>query len=351
MTELDYQLLGRSGLRVSQLALGTMTFGAGPSWGADDAEARRIYEAYRAAGGNYLDTADQYAGGRSEELVGSFVGGHRDEVVIATKYSNSPPGCGANAGGNHRKNMIQSFEASLRRLGTDYVDVYLMHSWDQLTPIDEVMRAFDDLVRAGKVLHVGISNAPAWVVAKANTLAELRGWSRFVGIQVEYSLLARTVERDLVPMARDQSMAVLAWSPLKNGLLTGKYEAGAVPGSRLDAEFFQSDLVKDVVTIDDAGHATIRGVVRIAEGLGASPAQVALAWLMRRPGAVIPIVGASRVSQLQDNLQAAELELTDEQVASLDTLSAFPLGYPHDYLASEMARTFSSGGYRDRIKT
>lgn len=350
MTSLDYRLLGRSGMRVCELALGTMTFGADSGWGADDAAVRNIYEAYRAAGGNYLDTANQYAGGRSEELVGELVGPHRDEVVIATKYTNSGPGAGANASGNQRKNMVQSLEQSLRRLNTDYVDLYVMHAWDQMTPIEEVMRAFDDLVRSGKVLHIGISNTPAWVVAKANTLAELRGWSQFVGMQVEYSLLARTVERDVMPMSADQHMTLLAWSPLKNGLLTGKYESGGATGSRLDTEFFRSDLIKDVVNTDDAGRAVIREVMSIAAECGVSSAQVALAWLMSRPVPVIPIIGASKVTQVEDNLRAADLALDVEQLARLDNASAVAPGYPHDYLASDMARTFSTGGLYERIK-
>ena len=354
MTDLRYRVLGRSGLRISEVALGTMNFGLGPDagWGPDDAGARRIYDSFRAAGGNYVDTANQYADGRSEELVGQFVSGHRDEVVIATKFTNSAPQRGANAGGNHRKNMVQSAEASLRRLGTDFIDLYLLHAWDQLTPIEEVMRAFDDLVRSGKVLHVGVSNSPAWVVAKANTIAELRGWSTFVGVQVEYSLLARTSERDLVPMATDQGMTLLAWSPLKNGLLTGKYEQAVdTTGSRLGTATFQSDLIKDVTRIDDKGRATVREVVALAEEVAATPAQVALAWLLRRQAPVIPIVGASSVEQLESNLASVDVELTDEHMARLDAVSAFDLGYPHDYLAGAMSRSFSSGGMRDRLLT
>jgi aryl-alcohol dehydrogenase-like predicted oxidoreductase len=220
---MNYQLLGRSGLRVSDLCLGTMTFGEDWGWGAPKEEAKRIYDAFREAGGNFIDTANLYTNGASERFLGEFIANDRREVVLATKYTNANSDTDANAGGNQRKNMVQAVEASLKRLGTDYIDLYWLHAWDQITPVEEVMRAFDDLVRAGKVLYIGISNASAWVIAKSNTLAELRGWTRYVGLQIEYNLLERTVERELIPMARDQGMTVLAWSPLRSGWLTGKY--------------------------------------------------------------------------------------------------------------------------------
>src|SRR5258708_7555850 len=220
-----YRLLGNSGLRVSDFALGTMTFGEDWGWGAAKDEAKKIYDAYRAAGGNFIDTANLYTGGSSERFVGEFIAGHREEVVLATKFTNATTGIDKdpNAGGNQRKNMVQAVEASLKRLGTDYLDVLWLHVWDQITPVEEVMRAFDDLVRAGKILYVGISDAPAWVIAKSNLLAELRGWTRYVGLQIEYNLLERTVERELLPVAKDQGMTVLAWSPLHDAMLTGKY--------------------------------------------------------------------------------------------------------------------------------
>jgi len=269
-------------------------------------------------------------------------------VVVATKYTNAGPGNDANAGGNQRKNMVQAVEASLKRLGTDYIDLYWLHIWDQITPAEEVMRALDDLVRAGKVLYIGISDAPAWVVAKSNTLAELRGWTQYIGLQIEYSLLERTVERELIPMAKDQGMTVLAWSPLRSGLLTGKYlpenQTGAAD-SRLNTE-----MMKGFATIDDAGWKTVREVVAIAGEMGVTPAQVALAWLRYRPVPVIPIIGARKLSQLEDNLKSLEISFTDDQLRRLDTASAIPLGFPHDFFASEMVRTFAFGGMRDRIK-
>src|ERR1700676_3931703 len=295
MTNMNYQLLGRSGLRVSDLCLGTMTFGDDWGWGAVKDEARKIYDAFREAGGNFIDTANIYTNGSSEKLVGEFVAGHREEVVVATKYTNAAagfsgkPGTDANAGGNQRKNMVQAVEASLKRLGTDYIDLYWLHIWDQMTPVEEVIRAFDDLVRAGKVLYVGISNTPAWVVAKSNMLAELRGWSRYVGLQIEYNLLERTVERELVPMARDQQMTVVAWSPLRNGLLTGKYLAENVKQSAAEGARVHSEMMKGFGSIEESTHATVREVVAVGEELGVSAAQVALAGQPPRPVPSLPI--------------------------------------------------------------
>src|SRR6266446_2112353 len=220
---MNYRLLSNSGLRVSEAALGTMTFGEDWGWGSAKDEARRVYDAFREAGGNFIDTANFYTNGTSESFLGEFMEGHRQSLVMATKYSLANPGTDPNAAGNHRKNMVQAVEASLKRLQTDYIDLYWVHIWDQITPVEEVMRALDDLVRQGKVLYVGISDAPAWWIAQANTLATLRAWSPFVGLQVEYSLIERTVERELVPMAKALNLGVLAWSPLAMGLLTGKY--------------------------------------------------------------------------------------------------------------------------------
>ncbi|HXR09254.1 MAG TPA: aldo/keto reductase, partial [Candidatus Acidoferrales bacterium] len=219
---MNYKLLGKSGLRVSELCLGTMTFGEDWGWGANQDESKAIFDAFAAAGGNFIDTADGYTNGTSEKFVGEFVGSERERFVIATKFSfNSHPG-DPNAGGNHRKHMVEALHGSLQRLGTDYVDLYWMHAWDELTPVEEVMRALDDLVRAGKVLYVGISDAPAWWIARANTLAEWRGWTPFIGLQIEYNLIARTPERELLPMAAALGLGVTAWSPLASGWLTGK---------------------------------------------------------------------------------------------------------------------------------
>lgn len=348
MKEMNYRLLGRSGLRVSELCLGTMTFGEDWGWGSAREEARRMYETYRSAGGNFIDTANFYTQGTSERFVGEFVAGHREEVVIATKYTNSAPGLGANAGGNQRKTMVQAVEASLKRLNTDYIDLYWLHIWDGLTPVEEVMRAFDDLVRAGKVLHIGVSNTPAWVVSKANTLAELRGWTRYNALQIEYNLLERTVEQELLPMACDQQLAVVAWSPLAFGLLTGKYlpehGTGATDGRMNDA------WVSSFKQPGDSQLRTVREVVAIGRELGVSPARVALAWLRQRPIPVIPIVGARRHSQLEDNLACLEVVLTSEQVVRLDQVSAAPLIFPHSFRANDSVRAISSGGMAERIR-
>lgn len=353
---MNYQLLGRSGLRVSDLCLGTMTFGDDWGWGAAKDEARRIYDSYREAGGNFIDTANIYTNGSSEKLVGEFVTGHREEVVIATKYTNAVsgftgrPGTDANAGGNQRKNMVQAVEASLKRLGTEYIDLYWLHIWDQLTPAEEVMRAFDDLVRAGKVLYVGISDAPAWVVAKSNTMAELRGWTRYIGLQIEYSLLERTVERELVPMARDQQMTVLAWSPLRNGLLTGKYLPENVSQSEADGARMHTEMMKGFGSVEESAHATVREIVAVGQELGVSAAQIALAWLRYRPVPVIPIIGARKLAQIEDNIRSLDVALAPEQLERLEKASAVSLGFPHDFLALDPVRAITFGGLRDRIK-
>jgi aryl-alcohol dehydrogenase-like predicted oxidoreductase len=352
---MKYRLLGHSGLRVSELALGTMTFGDDWGWGSPKDEARKIYDAYREAGGNFIDTANFYTGGSSERFVGEFIASHREAVVVATKYSNAVPGKDANAGGNQRKNMVQSVEASLKRLGTDYIDLYWLHAWDSITPAEEVMRAFDDLVRAGKVFYVGISDAPAWVVAKSNTLAELRGWTRYAGLQINYSLLERTVERELIPVAKDQGMTVVAWSPLHNGLLTGKYlpenKSAGSQGTRLKSEMMKGFASVDksgLVELDESGLRTVREVVAIAKELGASPAQVALAWLRHRSVPVIPIIGARKLNQLEDNLKSLEISFSPEQLRRLDDTSAVSMGFPHDLL-SGVIRGSVFGGMRDQI--
>src|SRR6202048_2546092 len=238
---MKYRLLGNSGLRVSEAALGTMTFG--DDWGGGTAkdEARKVYDAFREAGGNFIDTANMYTNGTSESFLGEFMQGHRPSVVLATKYTNASPGTDPNAAGNQRKNMMQAVESRLKRLQTDYIDLYWVHIWDQMTPVEEVMRGLDDLVRQGKVLYVGISDAPAWWIAQANTLAQLRGWSPFVGLQIEYSLIERSVERELVPMAKALNLGLTAWSPLAGGVLTGKYHGHGSP----EQGRMNNDMMKD----------------------------------------------------------------------------------------------------------
>jgi aryl-alcohol dehydrogenase-like predicted oxidoreductase len=342
-----YRLLGRSGLRVSELCLGTMTFGEEFGWGAPKEESRKVYDAFLEAGGNFIDTANLYTKGTSESFLGEFMAGHREQVVVATKYTNSIPRNDPNAAGNHRKNMMQSVEASLKRLRTDYIDLYLLHIWDQLTPIEEVMRGFDDLVRQGKILYPGVSDMPAWLVAKANTLAELRNWTPFISLQIEYSLIERTPERELLPMAANLGLGVTAWSPLAGGVLTGKY-AGATQGEPGQKRFDTPEMAQFRAS-DARAEAVVREVQAVAQECGRSPAQVALAWLRQRPVPVIPIVGARKLEQVKDNLASIELRLDQSQVARLDEVCRIELGFPHDFLNKEMVRTFSSGGLRDKI--
>jgi len=340
-----YRLLGHSGLRVSELCLGTMTFGEDWGWGAPPAESRKVYDAFLEAGGNFIDTANVYTNGTSERLLGEFTQGNRERVVLATKYTNAVPGTDPNAAGNHRKSMVQALEASLKRLKTDYIDLYWLHIWDQLTPIEEVMRAFDDLVRQGKILYAGVSDMPAWLVAKANTLAELRGWTPFVGLQIEYSLIERTPERELLPMAADLGLGITAWSPLAGGMLTGKQlEVGGTSDSRQS-----NPMMQQFMTSNARKEAIAREVVAVARESGHSPAQVALAWLRQRGEPVIPIIGARKLEQVKDNIASVSVTLDPAHVERLDTVSRIEMGFPHDFFATDLVRALSSGGMRDQI--
>ena len=341
---MNYRLLGHSGLRVSELALGTMTFGEDLGWGSSLDESRKIYEGYRAAGGNFIDTANLYTNGTSEKFVGELSQGHRQELVIATKYTNARPGNDVNAAGNHRKSMMQAVEASLKRLRTDYIDLYWMHIWDRMTPVEEVMRAFDDLVRQGKILYAGISDAPAWWFAQANTMATLRGWTPFIALQIEYSLIERTVERELVPAAKALGLGLTAWSPLAGGVLTGKYSSGKAKEDRYSNEMMQAYQAQGE-RIDKV----VSAVGEVAGQTGRSPAQVALAWLRYRDIPVIPIIGARKLAQFEDNLASLTLSLTGDQVRHLDEASQIEMGFPYGFYENEMVRNIVYGGLRDRI--
>jgi aryl-alcohol dehydrogenase-like predicted oxidoreductase len=340
-----FKLHGKSGLRVSELCLGTMTFGEDWGWGSPKDESRKVYDAFLEAGGNFIDTANVYTNGTSERLLGEFMAGHRERVVLATKYTNAAPGNDPNAAGNHRKSMMQAVEASLKRLKTDYIDLYLLHIWDQLTPIEEVMRGFEDLVRQGKILYAGVSDMPAWLVARGNTLAELRGWPRFVSLQIEYSLIERTPERELLPMAAELDLGVTAWSPLAGGILTGKQlQPGGAKESRQShasmQQFTKSDARKEAIA---------REVVAVAREAGHSPAQVALAWLRHRPEPVIPIIGARKLAQVKDNLACTGVKLAPALIERLSAVSQIEMGFPHDFYAMDMPRSLSSGGMWDQI--
>jgi len=322
-----------------------MTFGEEWGWGSPRDEARKVYDAFREAGGNFIDTANFYTNGTSESFIGEFTKDHRQSVVLATKYSNAAPGTDPNAAGNQRKNMMQAAEASLKRLHTDYIDLYWVHIWDQITPVEEVMRGLDDLVRAGKVLYVGISDAPAWWIAQANTLAHLRGWSPFIGLQIEYNLIERTVERELVPMAKALNLGLTAWSPLARGMLTGKYHGhGSSEQGRMN-----NDAMKGLMPEKQRTERIVATLKTVSDETGRSMAQIALAWLRYRPVPVIPIIGARKLSQLQDNLASLEPTLSADQLRTLDEASRIELGFPYSIYALESARSTMYGGLRDQI--
>jgi aryl-alcohol dehydrogenase-like predicted oxidoreductase len=344
-----YKLLGKSGLRVSEICLGAMTFGEEWGWGASKEESHKMFDVFAEAGGNFIDTANIYTGGTSEKYVGEFISSERGRFVLATKYVNNMRRGDPNAGGSHRKNLVQSLEGSLKRLNTDYIDLYWVHVWDFMTPVEEVMRALDDMVRAGKVLHVGVSDAPAWIVSQANTLAELKGWMPFIGLQIEYSLVQRTPERDLLPMARAFDIGVTAWSPLGSGVLTGKYnkenqQKRKSEPNRLAAmkDMAGEDWVNAL--LNDRNMSIAEEVQSIANEIGCSPAQVAINWIRQQKGVIIPIIGARKVSQIKDNLGCLDFELTREQLKRLDEKSRIELGFPHDFLASEFIQNIVYGG-------
>ncbi|GAP98045.1 aldo/keto reductase [Leptolyngbya sp. NIES-2104] len=338
-----YKLLGKSGLRVSELCLGTMTFGEDWGWGASKDESRQIFEAFVNAGGNFIDTANGYTDGSSEKIVGELINRDRERFVVATKYSfplkMNENGANPNGSGNHRKNMMQSIEGSLKRLNTDYIDLFWLHAWDFTTPVEEVMRSLDDLVRQGKVLYVGISDTPAWIVAEANTLARCYGWTPFVALQVEYNLVQRTPERDLLPMAKAFGMSVTPWSPLAGGVLTGKYNQS----SNGDSNRLGDQVPPHQLEIADT-------VVQVAKEVGCSPSQLALSWLKAQSDNIIPIIGARKLSQFQDNLDCLSVEISPEQLQRLDEISKIEPGFPHDFLASDMIRDRLFGGTYSQLE-
>jgi aryl-alcohol dehydrogenase-like predicted oxidoreductase len=319
-----YVTLGRSGLRVSPFALGAMTFGddAGGA-GCSVEESEKILATYLDRGGNFVDTANFYTNGHSERILGDFFAalpGRREHVVLASKFfGNMFPG-DPNGGGAGRGSITAQLDETLRRLQTDHLDLYWLHNWDRHTPIEETMRALDDLVRAGKIRYVGFSNTPAWVTAQAQTMALLKGWTPLIALQVEYSLLARTVEGELAPLALDQGMALVPWSPLKNGFLSGKYRRGAQVADSARSTFVGGP--------SDDEFAVIDAVAAVADELGITSAAVSLAWLRARRGTVVPIVGARRVGHLEDNLAALDVTLAPEHLRALDEVSAPALDYP-----------------------
>ncbi len=332
-----YKLLGRSGLRVSELCLGTMTFGEEWGWGATKEESKKIFDAYANADGNFIDTANRYTEGTSEKYVGEFIHSDRDHFVLATKYTLFTRKDDPNFSGNHRKNMMQAVDASLKRLNTDYIDLYWLHAWDYTTPVEEVLLGLNDLIRSGKVHYIGISDTPAWVVSRANTIAELRGWNRFVAMQLKYSLLDRTIEQDLLPASRFYDMAVTTWSALGGGVLTGKYNQGDTDG-RVDGN-----------KIPEKNLKLAQKVVDIAKEVGCSPSQVAINWVRQQPALIIPILGASKESQVKDNLGCLEHSLSDKHIAELNELSKFELSFPHNFYNNDNIRNIIYSGLKEQI--
>lgn len=340
----DYRLLGRSGLRVAPLSLGAMTFGDAWGWGADKQESKRIFDAYLHLGGNMIDTANIYTDGQSERYLGEFLDGRRDSVVVSTKYAATRDPADPNAGGGGKKSLRGSVEASLRNLGTDYIDLMYLHAWDGVTPSDEIMAALGDLVQSGKVLYLGISDTPAWEVARMQTLAQLRGWPPLSALQVEYSLIERTTERELLPMAADLGLGVIPWSPLGGGVLTGKYTAADLEGasSNLPAGS-RRDHARSNRTLTERGLRTADVVVEVAEELGATPAQVALAWTLLHPAVVSSLIGVRTAEQLQHNIGALDIVFDETHLARLQSVSAIDMGFPHEFLARPMVRGVTSG--------
>ena len=323
----DYRLLGKSGVRVSPLCLGAMTFGEDWGWGADEEVSRLQFDMYRDQGGNFIDTANAYTNGTSEKFVGKFIKENRDYWVLATKFTLSMFPRDPNAGGNHRKNIMRSLEDSLRRLQTDYVDLYWLHGWEFRTRPQEVMRALDDLVRQGKVLYIGVSNTPAWVISKCNIMAELQGWTEFAALQMQYSLVERTSERDMIPMCADMGLGTTPWSPLGFGLLSGKFSTKDLNTKESTPRL---EMIKGTGLFTEKNLRIAEEVSRIAKEIGRTSAQVALNWVSNRPGITSPILGARTAEQLADNLASLEFTLDDVHMERLNEISDFPVGYPHD---------------------
>jgi aryl-alcohol dehydrogenase-like predicted oxidoreductase len=343
MLKLDhYVTLGRSGLRISPICLGAMTFGTEVTWGADEAAARDMFNLYVEQGGNFVDTADGYTGGTSEKLVGKYIAERnlRDGIVLATKFTFNQERGNPNAGGNGRKNIYRAVEASLKRLGTDYIDLYWLHAWDMLTPAEEVLSTIDALVRDGKVRHFGLSDVPAWYAARAQTIAEFRGWERISAFQLEYSLAERSIEREHIPVARELGIAVCPWSPLAGGFLSGKYRPGVNRDSaRLDAmagtpfDRFQTDRNRGIVEV----------LVEVAAEIGRSPAEVALNWVATQPGVTSTIIGASKMDQLKANLASIDFELPAELRSRLDEVSKIDIVNPYRFFEPQMQSMIRGG--------
>jgi aryl-alcohol dehydrogenase-like predicted oxidoreductase len=332
---MQYRVLGNTGLRVSELFLGAMTFGEQGGVGAPIEECRRMVDAYADAGGNVIDTAINYRGGQSEEFLGELLAGRRDRFVVSTKFTVTRDAADPNGGGSHRKNLRLSLETSLKRLRTDYIDLYWVHMWDRYTPIEETLAALHDVVRSGHVLHLGISDTPAWVVARANALAECRGQSPFAAIQAPYNLLQRDIETDLLPMAEARGLTVAAWSPLAGGVLSGKFNRSdrSVTPTRLDP-----------ASIGDEHRRIAEVVSDVADELGVTAAQVAIRWVMTRSPKMHPILGARRLDQLLDNLAATQVSLPEEARRELESAAPFDPGFPTTFIHATAGWVFGAAG-------
>ncbi len=343
---MKYYLLGRSGLRVSELALGAMSFGTEWGWGTEIDEARRMLDLYIDNGGNFVDTASIYTNGSSEKMLGELLGQKRRQIVLSTKYTFSTHPGDPNGGGNHRKSMVRSVETSLQRLKTDCIDLLYLHIWDGTTPVEEILRAMDDLVRAGKVLYMGMSDTPAWQISRMQAIAELRGWSALIALQIEYSLIERTTERELIPMANEMGLGVVAFAPLGNGLLSGKYSredflnksgSTGLRGSRKNAlETLGKFTGRNMEIVDE--------VKKVASEAQRSPAQVALAWFLSKPTVTSVLLGASKLEQLENNLGSLDAHLSPEQMKRLDDISRVSMGFPHELLANPTIKQTIHGG-------
>lgn len=335
-----YKLLGRSGLRVSELCLGAMSFGTEWGSGADKAESRKVFDRFIEAGGNFIDTANRYTEGTSEKFLGEFMGSERDKFVVATKYSLYTKRGDLNDAGNSRKNMFRSVEGSLKRLGTDYVDILYLHMWDFTTPVDEVLRGLDDLIRMGKVTYIAISDSPAWVVSAAQVMAELKGWSQFIALQAEYNLIKRDAERDLLPMCEQFDITCTSWAPIAGGVLSGKYLKD--PGAE--------GRIKPVSQRrNDRSNSITEKVVAIANELGVSATQVAMNWHRQNRYRIIPVIGARTEAQIVDSLGCLNFDIPADKLALLDEITKIEPGFPHDMLAGPQATELLYGGMFDRL--
>jgi len=336
---LKYKLFGNTGLKVSELCLGTMTFGTEWGWGCDYDTSKKIFEKYKDFGGNFIDTANVYTFGTSEKYCGEFIKNERDFWVLATKFTLYEDYNNPNGAGNGRKNMVQSVEKSLKRLDTDYIDILWLHAWDETTKIDEILRGLDDLVSSGKVLYIGISDTPAWIVSKANAIAELKNWSSFAGLQIEYSLIERTPERDLLPMAFSENMAVTPWGAIAGGALTGKYlnnEKGRLP--------------EDSIRLNEKNTLIAKTVVESAKELGITPAQLAIKWITQQNYNFIPIIGATKSTHLEDSLKSTDIkEIPLEIIEKLNEVSAIELGFPHKFLKTDRMKDYIFGGTQSKL--